>query len=190
MMIKAIIFDCFGVFYTDQYTNFIEESPVSVRPKMREIMAKIDLGEISREDVVRQYTQLTGVPEPEVEQKLFSVQRVRNQKLLDYSQELRKKYKIGILSNASPGSIDEYFSSAERTQFFDAFVVSSEVNLIKPWPEIFWLACDRLAVAPNEAVFVDDNPINCDGARKIGMQAILYEDFDQLQDGLTKLLAQ
>lgn len=187
-MIKAIIFDCFGVFYTDQYTNFIERSPEAVQPELREIMLKIDLGEISREEVVTKYSKLTGVPEPEVEDQLFSVERVRNQKLIDYSQELRKQYKIGLLSNASPGSIDKYFDRQERTQFFDAFVVSCEVDLIKPWPEMYLFISDKLGVLPTEAIFIDDNSLNCDGARKVGMQAILYQGFNDLRRELSNLL--
>lgn len=188
-MIKAIVFDCFGVFYIDQFAGFIERSSEQIQPELRRIMLEIDLGKISNEEVVKQYAKLTGIAESEIERQLFTVMRVRNQKLLNYSQELRKKYKIGLLSNASPGSIDKYFTPHERTKYFDAFVVSSEVDLIKPWPEMFMFISDKLGVLPNEVVFIDDNPLNCDGARKVGMQAILYESFNDLRLRLDKLLS-
>ncbi|MNP81940.1 D-glucose-1-phosphatase [compost metagenome] len=34
-------------------------------------------------------------------------------------------------------------------------------------------ALEELALQPEEAVFVDDNPVNCEGARKAGIQSIL-----------------
>jgi putative hydrolase of the HAD superfamily len=50
------------------------------------------------------------------------------------------------------------------------------VGLHKPQPEIYRLACERLAVEPAEAVFVDDLRENCEGAEAVGMTALLHRD--------------
>ena len=55
-------------------------------------------------------------------------------------------------------------------------VISGEVGLHKPQPEIYLLACERLGVEPAEAVFVDDLRENCDGAEAVGMTAVLHRD--------------
>jgi putative hydrolase of the HAD superfamily len=57
---------------------------------------------------------------------------------------------------------------------FDETVISGEVGMHKPQPEIYRLACERLAVAPADAVFVDDLRENCAGAEAVGMRAILH----------------
>ncbi len=57
---------------------------------------------------------------------------------------------------------------------FDEAVISGEVGMHKPQPEIYLLACERLAVAPADAVFVDDLRENCAGAEAVGMRAILH----------------
>ena len=48
-------------------------------------------------------------------------------------------------------------------------MISGEVGLHKPQPEIYLLACERLAVEPAAAVFVDDLRENCAGAEAVGM---------------------
>ncbi len=55
-------------------------------------------------------------------------------------------------------------------------MISGEVGLHKPQPEIYLLACERLEVEPGEAVFVDDLRENCAGAEAVGMTAVLHRD--------------
>ena len=59
---------------------------------------------------------------------------------------------------------------------FDATVISGDVGMHKPQPEIYLLACERLEVEPADAVFVDDLRENCAGAEAVGMTAILHRD--------------
>ncbi len=65
----------------------------------------------------------------------------------------------------------------ERERFpelFDAVVVSGEVGLRKPEPEIFLEAATRVGVEPIECVFVDDLLHNVEGARAVGMEAFVH----------------
>jgi putative hydrolase of the HAD superfamily len=59
---------------------------------------------------------------------------------------------------------------------FDATVISGDVGMHKPQPEIYRLACERLGVEPADAVFVDDLRENVTGAEAVGMAAILHRD--------------
>jgi putative hydrolase of the HAD superfamily len=61
-------------------------------------------------------------------------------------------------------------------ELFDAVVISGDVGLHKPQPEIYLLACERLNVEPADAVFVDDLRENCAGAEAVGMAAVLHRD--------------
>jgi HAD superfamily hydrolase (TIGR01509 family) len=54
----------------------------------------------------------------------------------------------------------------------EAFVLSSEVGFLKPDARIFQFALDRLGVAPESAVFVDDKVVFCRGARELGVGAV------------------
>jgi putative hydrolase of the HAD superfamily len=64
----------------------------------------------------------------------------------------------------------------EIGELFDEIVLSGREGVRKPDPEIFLLAAGRLKVAPAACVFVDDIPVNLDGARAVGMMGVLHRD--------------
>ncbi|ADB30747.1 HAD-superfamily hydrolase, subfamily IA, variant 3 [Kribbella flavida DSM 17836] len=70
---------------------------------------------------------------------------------------------------------------------FDDIVISGEVGLRKPEPEIFLLAAERLGLAPAECVFVDDLELNVDGARAVGMTAVHHTSYDETRRELQSL---
>jgi epoxide hydrolase-like predicted phosphatase len=61
-------------------------------------------------------------------------------------------------------------------ELFPIVVDSSEVGMRKPNPRIYELTCARVGVAPDKAVFVDDNSENCAAARALGMETVLFGD--------------
>lgn len=188
-MIKAVIFDCFGVFYVDPFSHFIAAAAPTVQRELRDLMLAEDLGHVGQAELVRRYSELTGIAAADVRNRLYGQQSIRNDTLLAYAESLRPAYKVALLSNVRPHAMDAYFTPVERAQYFDTVVLSSEVGLVKPQPEIYELAAERLGVAPREAVFVDDLPANCDGARAVGMHAVVYTGLRQAQADLAALLA-
>ena len=61
---------------------------------------------------------------------------------------------------------------AEVFALFDAVFESSKLGVRKPDPEFYRVACDALAVAPDEVVFLDDLGVNLKPARQLGMHTI------------------
>jgi putative hydrolase of the HAD superfamily len=59
---------------------------------------------------------------------------------------------------------------------FDVVIESSVVGLRKPDPAFYELACERLAIEPSEAVFLDDLGVNLKPARALGMRTIKVTD--------------
>ena len=57
---------------------------------------------------------------------------------------------------------------------YDQVVISGEVGARKPEPQIYLLTADRLSVAPDACVFVDDLLQNVEGARAVGMEGIVH----------------
>ena len=73
---------------------------------------------------------------------------------------------------------------AREQAFFRRFrdiVVSGTEKMLKPDPAIYYLACDRFGLRPDQALFIDDRLINVEGARAIGMHAHLFTDADDLR---------
>ena len=90
--------------------------------------------------------------------------------------ELRAEgYRTAILTN----NIKEwgrYWKESIPLELFDVVVDSCDVGLRKPDPDIFRLTCERLGVAPEAAVFLDDTRRHVESARSFGLQAILVRD--------------
>jgi putative hydrolase of the HAD superfamily len=79
----------------------------------------------------------------------------------------------GLVSNSWSTS---HYDRDMLAQLFEVAVISAEVGLHKPQPEIYRLASQRLGVEPERCVFVDDLRENCAGAEAVGMTAILHRD--------------
>lgn len=70
---------------------------------------------------------------------------------------------------------------------FSDIVVSGEEGIVKPHPEIFRVACRRLAIDPARAVFVDDSPANVVGAGEVGLTGVHFTSASQLRHELEEL---
>ena len=101
---------------------------------------------------------------------------------------LRPSYRCSVLSNADVSLRGRLKDDLALDHLFDDIVVSAEVGMAKPQPEIFRLAADRLGVAPEACVFVDDWDKNVAAARVVGMQAVLHR-VDQGHDLRAQLAA-
>jgi epoxide hydrolase-like predicted phosphatase len=187
-MIKAIIFDCFGVLTGDKWKEFVATLPKSQREPARELNRALDRGQLSLHDFSDAMHDLTGNA-PERVEDVINAEMHKNTDLLDYIKDLGKKYKIGLISNVSSNWIRESFLSKSEVELFDDVLLSYEVGITKPDPRIYNMAAERLGVQANECVLIDDGVGNCEGAKAVGMQAIVYTDFVSLKQQLEKLLA-
>jgi epoxide hydrolase-like predicted phosphatase len=118
----------------------------------------------------------------------FSTDRL-NQNLLGFLSTLRPHYKTAILTNAGDEFRETFCSAYPIEQWVDQVIISAEEGLCKPDPAIYKLASERVGVATEQIVFVDDLQENVVGARKAGMTAILHEKTSQTLTQLQSLLA-
>lgn len=97
------------------------------------------------------------------ESMLKAIQAIRTQGL-----------KVAALTNnwETDEADDESRDTATLSPLFDVFIESRVEGLRKPDPRIYQLACTRLEIEANEAVFLDDIGTNLKAARKLGMTTI------------------
>ena len=188
-MIRAIIFDCFGVLTTDAWLPFKQQhfgDDLMLFQQATDINKQADGGSITYDDFLSQIGELASVPTTEVRRAVSN--NLPNKELFDYVSQLKKKYKIGLLSNASADWLPELFT-AEQIGLFDATALSYETRATKPMPQAYEIVADRLGVPIGDCVFIDDQERFVTGAREAGMQAIWYKDNEQLLAELSALLA-
>jgi len=117
--------------------------------------------------------------------------RERNDEFIAYLGQLRGAgYMIAMLTN-NVREWEPLWRSMipEADELFDVVVNSCEEGVHKPDEEIFARACDRLELAPEQCVLVDDLAANCAGARAAGWRAVQYRaSFDDVRRELDELL--
>ena len=97
-------------------------------------------------------------------------------------------YHLYILSNYSQFMLDQ--TRPGKMPFLknmDGVIFSCEVQQIKPEADIYETLLSRLGLKPEESVFLDDRPENCEAARKLGIHAIEFHDLKQAAKELEKL---
>ncbi|HET7629797.1 MAG TPA: HAD-IA family hydrolase [Candidatus Saccharimonadales bacterium] len=188
--IEAIIFDCFGVLQVDSTHAFYEESVDDyerLKPQLLDINRQRDYGFISQTEFVQAVASLSQLDADFVEANI-TAKMTRNQPLIDYLDQLKANYKLGMISNIGPGSMERYFAREELDQMFDTVVLSGEETIAKPHPRIYQIAAERLGVPVGACVMIDDAEDNCAGADAAGMKSIHYQTFKQMRRELSRLI--
>lgn len=87
-------------------------------------------------------------------------------------------YKLGVVTDGSKDSAYEILLRLGIINFFDAIVVSEEVGVEKPHPNIFKEALDRLNSKPSETMIVGDSlKRDIDGGKRLGMVTVLIKRY-------------
>ena len=186
-MIKAIIFDCFGVLTGDHWKEFVASLPPEQVEEARALNRAYDANILSKNEFLSAIESLTGNP-PSYVESLLDKELSKNSNLLSYITMLKNDYKIGLLSNIASDWVTAKFLSEDEQRLFDAMVFSYEIGASKPDTRAYKAICDKLEVDYADCVFVDDSEGYCIAARELGMQAILYKDFEQMKAELDKIL--
>jgi HAD superfamily hydrolase (TIGR01509 family) len=113
-------------------------------------------------------------------------------------ERLRGRTRLGLASNSPRALVDTALATAGITDAFDAIVTSDDVALAKPAPDLYLLACERLGVAPDEALALEDSSSGVAAAKAAGLTCIAVPQFagtdvsaaDRIIDSLEELLAE
>ena len=104
---------------------------------------------------------------------------------------------LGLASNSPRFLVDDALATAGLTDAFGVVVTSDDVAHAKPAPDIYLLACERLGVAPADAVALEDSASGVTAAKAAGLTCIAVPQFaetdvsaaDRIVDSLEELLA-
>ena len=100
-------------------------------------------------------------------------------------EELKHRHRVVLLSNTN----DIHYQMIERTypilRLFDDKVLSYRVKAMKPDPKIYAAAIEAARCRPEECFFTDDVPEYVQAARRMGIDAVVFENADQIRRELT-----
>jgi len=189
-MIKAIVFDCFGVLTGSSFRDVYRESGgdlIKDSAFIEEVKGLANAGLISSRELAERCAEQLGIPVKTFTHNLMCLE-CPNEPLFDYIEsQLRPHYKLGMLSNAEKGGPQRHLTK-EQLALFDTIAVSGEIGYIKPDPQAFEIVADRLDVQFNEIVFIDDLMRNVEPAKAMGMTSFQYTDLEDLKRQLATVL--
>lgn len=108
------------------------------------------------------------------------------QETVDILQELKdkKQYKLFAITNWSAELFPIALKRYKFLQYFEDIVVSGEIKIRKPNPEIYQYSLKRFKIKASEAIFIDDNLRNVKAAEKEQINSIHYLNAAQLKTAL------
>jgi glucose-1-phosphatase len=107
--------------------------------------------------------------------------------MIALAESLKTRLPRLVLSNTNAIHIDYVRERYPFLNDFDAHVFSHEVGALKPDAAIYQHAVGKYGLTAGRTIFLDDVAANVDSARRVGMQAIHYQNPDQARAELTKL---
>jgi len=194
-VLKALIFDLGGTIVPfDFRRGYAAMEPLCAYPaaeipkriRSTDLVRRYESGQIASELFVEElcrvlelrvtYQQFCDLwtaiflPEPLIPEALFA--------------RLKSRYPLVLLSNTN----DIHFRMIRRSypllDHFDHFVLSYEVGALKPSARIYEEAVARAGCRPEECFFTDDLDPYVEGARKVGLDAVRFESYRQLESEL------
>jgi len=107
--------------------------------------------------------------------------------MIQFAVELSKNYKIFLLSNTNETHINHLFKEFPVFEFVSGTALSHELGYLKPDPEFFRKALEKLDIKSEESVFIDDSEINVKAASDVGITAFQFTSLEKLKTNLTAL---
>jgi epoxide hydrolase-like predicted phosphatase len=196
---RGLLVDFGGVLTTNVFQSFREFSeregldPGHVKEKFRSdpealgLLRRLEKGEVTSQEFEPLFAEAIGVPDPDgLVARLFRGIGP-DERMLDAVRSARAAgVRTGLISNSWGDGIA--YDPGLMQELFDGVVISGDVGMHKPEPEIFELGASKIGVPAAECVFVDDLRENCEGAEAVGMTAILHRGADSTLPRLEELL--
>jgi putative hydrolase of the HAD superfamily len=199
--VKALLVDFGGVLTTNVFASFrafcVDEGldPELIKTLFREnpgalaAVRGLEKGELSEDRFAERFGELLRLEpsrRPGLVDRMFAHIRPDEAMLAALRRARSQGIRTGLVSNSMGAG---RYDRSSFPELFDGVVISGEVGMYKPQPEIFLLGAERAGAAPQECVFVDDLRENCAGAEAVGMTAVLHRGSDATIARLEELFA-
>lgn len=186
-MIQNIIFDMGGVliqFDRDYFIRRLKVAAEDERILLNEVFrslewARLDRGTITEADAIEGVCmRLPQRLHTAAADLITSWDRpiIPVEGMCELVEELKSRgYGVYLLSNASLRQ-HEYWPRIPSSGFFDGTLISADVKLVKPQPEIYTLLCGIFGLRPNECFMIDDTPQNIEGAYEANLKGFIFNN--------------
>ena len=178
-MKKLIIFDAMGVIFKtcddvkDLLYPYLKKlnSKISYE-KVKVLYLQLSLGKIKSADFFR----LLGFSDiyPQIEKDYLDTCLELDFGFTQTADALKDKYNLALLSNDASRWSRHLRERHDLNKYFSDIVISAEVGIRKPSPDIFKVALIKTGTQAQDSVLIDDSPANIAAASKSGLNTIWF----------------
>ena len=151
----------------------------------REMLINLETGTLPEEEFEPMFAAALGVEPTGLIDRLFAGSGPEPAMFDALLSARRAGIRTGLISN-SWGT--RRYPRDQFAALFDGVVISGEVGMRKPAPEMYVLGAERIGLPPEECVYVDDLPFNLTPAAELGMATVHHVAAEQTVAELEALL--
>jgi putative hydrolase of the HAD superfamily len=151
----------------------------------RQLLIELETGKLPEEEFEPRFAAALGVASEQLIDRMFAGSIPDEPMLAAVLTARRQGVRTGLISN-SWGT--RRYDRARLSELFDGVVISGDVGIRKPAPEIYRMGAEQLGLDPRSCVFVDDLPFNLAPAAELGMATVHHTSAEETIAELEQLL--
>lgn len=194
---RGLLVDWGGVMTSDVFVAFrtfceLEGlEPDTLRQRFREdtrsrdLLIALETGQLDEDEFEPRFAEVLGVEPSGLIERIFAGAGPDEAMLAAVERARAEGVKTGLISN-SWGT--RRYDRELLGRLFDGVVISGEVGIRKPSPEIYELGAEKIGLSPSDCVFVDDLPFNLKPAAQLGMATVYHRSSEETIAELEELL--
>lgn len=198
-MIKNVVFDIgnvlAGFIWEEFYHSFGYSEEIFEKLADATVRSsfwnEMDRGKLSDEELIEGFIKNDPSVEKEIREVLKNVKGMirRYDYAIPWIRELKEKgCHVYVISNFAHKAHMDCMEALDFLNEIDGGILSYQVKLIKPAPEIYRLLCSKYDLKASECVFIDDLQSNIEAAQKEGMHGIVFKTYEQAKAELEAVL--
>lgn len=190
-MIKAVIFDWFGV-CTEEFLKRLVRELKAIKRHKKDIISSykryelnLILRKINSKNVLKNMLRDLNVNQ-KINDYLYifnKTSKIRNE-IFNLVRTLKRKYKTTLLSDNFDDMTKAIRIKIRLNNYFDLVIFSNEIGLVKRKDKIYKVAAKKLGCRPSECIIIDDKKENIARAGRLGMNGILFKSISQVKKEL------
>lgn len=195
-MIKAVVFDLGGVIFSSNATSYegrekvAKEWGISAKELQKfwfERRENLITGKISEDtflnDLISKYNLNMSL-----DQIKDHIRRsdIVNEEMIKIISALKQQYKIFALTNDVKEWVEFRINAFNLNKHFDIIFSSSEIGLLKPDKRIYQYVLEKINLAPEEIIFIDDREENVKASLNLGIKSFHFTNAKEFKNWLEK----
>ena len=195
--IELIIFDNYGVTLHGGYPDTMQDLAKEFHrdwKELQEIFYTKYFNQAVEQKISQQEAWKKAIDNTKLPISVEEVKKIHyhyfqlNHDIINLAKKLSKRYTILLLTKNTKEQVEDADKKLGFRKIFPNFINTGEYGLTKTSTKVFQIIFDKFNVHPEECIYIDDQAINLDAPRKLGIHTVHYQNIKQLKEELKMII--